>query len=254
MELAAAMPQCNNCHNKAKLGCTNHRCLTCCIGANTFCKAHQADANNASRRRQRDAAGLGEADREAMLEALAADEAIGVVVTGVVDEATEYGYLVRLLVNGYVCEGLLFDDSYAVTVDTLPHDMTTMQLQHITLDTLPTLQSRTGPLFPPASPATPPAAHSKPKVRHEDGWPKGPRSGYVYYTAAMRARAQLAESDEERTAARPLWSTLTEREKAPYMRLAEMDKQRWMREMDEWQRKPDEEKSIGIDQTVVEHD
>ena len=244
------MPRCLNCHNKAKLGCTNSRCHACCIATNVLCKAHHTDAVKGSRKRARDAVAAASgspANREAMLDALAADDAIGLVVTGVVDEAVECGYRVRLLVNGYVCEGVLFDDAYVVTVDTLPDDLTSKQLRHVTLHTLPALHTTTRPLFPPAAcpDSAPAAALSKPKVRRPEGYPTGPRSGYVYYTAAMRARAQAAESEEERNAEKPEWAVLTERERAPYVRLAEIDKQRWMREMADWKKKTEEGEATG---------
>ena len=178
-----------------------------------------------------------------MLDALAADDAIGTIVTGVVDEAIDCGYRVRLLVNGYVCEGLLFDDAYAVTVGALLDDLTTKELQRLTLDTLPTLPASDRPLFPSPSSSSSVLAAAQPKarVRHPEGYPKGPRSGYVYYTAAMRARAQTAESEDERAAAvKADWSVLSERERVPYMRLAQLDKERWMREMADWKRRTEE--------------
>ena len=240
-ELAAALPNCRNCHNKAKLNCTNHRCHACCIATNTACPGHHDNANRKKRKSDTKAA-VPPVDREAMLDALAVDDAMGLLVTGVVAEAVECGYRVRLLVNGYVCEGLLFDDTYVVTLDTLPDNITATQLS--TVDTLPSLQhDRSRSLFPPpaASSATSSVAvQSKPKVRHPEGYPKGPRSGYVYYTAAMRARAQSAESEEEKRAVKVEWTALSERERAPYMRLAEMDKQRWMREMAEWNKRIEE--------------
>ena len=245
-ELAAAMPQCANCRNKAKLGCTNHRCHSCCLATNLPCNAHHTDSS-ANRKRKSDAApSVTVADRQAMLDTLAADDSIGLVVAGVVDEAVGCGYRVRLLVNGYVCEGLLFDEAYAVTIDTLPNEIPAKHLRSITLDSLPPLQTASRPLFPPASPtySNPPAAHSKPKAR-PCGYPKGPRSSYVYYMAAMRARAQGAESKEEKNAIQPEWSTLTAQQRVPYVRLAELDKQRWMREMAEWKTTTTEEGERG---------
>jgi len=140
-----------------------------------------------------------------------------------------------------LCEGVLFDDTYAVTVDTLPDHLTLKQLHSITLDTLPPSRTNTRPLFPSASSFPPLAANlSKAKARHPEGYPKGPRSGYVYYTAAMRARVQSAESEEERRAVTFDWPALSERERTPYMRLAEMDKVRWKGEMTEWKRRTEE--------------
>ena len=179
-----------------------------------------------------------------MLDELAADEVIGVVVTGVVEEEIECGYRVRLLVNGYVCEGLLFGDAYAVTVNTLPADLTVKELQSVTIDALPTLPLSDRPLFPSLPSTTTAAVASHPKVkvkRHPPGYPTGPRSAYVYYTATQRARAQTAESEEERQAMKADWSVLSDNDRAPYKRLAQLDKERWMREMAEWKSSTEED-------------
>jgi hypothetical protein len=78
----------------------------------------------------------------------------------------------------------------------------------------------------------------KKKKKRPTKMPKGPRSAYIFFMSALRARMQMAPPEQHPLLVAQFdWNRISEADKEPYKVLAYADKQRYEREMLEYKNK-----------------
>jgi hypothetical protein len=152
---------------------------------------------------------------------------IGRVVTGAIEGKFEHGYLVSIIMGTEKLRGVLYH---------LPSGH--RGLQHASVHNLPGTLGAELQIPSREIPTVQSSGRKRRKRKKDPKAPRSHRSGYNFFFVEQHMKLKTFYRDRERELSRLIgaaWNRLTDEEKSPYQDQAVKDKERFQKEMQEYQ-------------------